>query len=169
MGLFSILLSMMQSDVNQFGFQTTALKNSNNSTAGTMILTDTENTRLIYGNNRVYVGHTVCGADANPPGSQQWSFQWQAPDSNVGDIIFYLSSLATNHNHSPYGDDTYVNIITMSPHQGAMMEMENYAGWNLLGLPLDVEDSNYNTLFPDAIQNTLYSDTWIDMVYTLVI
>ena len=36
-------------------------------------------------------------------------------------------------------------------------------GWNLVGLPLDVEDSNYLTIFPDAIENTLYS---FDDAYT---
>ena len=29
--------------------------------------------------------------------------------------------------------------------------------WNIIGLPLGVEDSDYLTLFPDAILNTLYS------------
>ena len=29
--------------------------------------------------------------------------------------------------------------------------------WNMVGLPLGVEDSDYLTLFPDAINNTLYS------------
>ena len=32
-----------------------------------------------------------------------------------------------------------------------------------MGLPLDVEDSNYLTIFPDAIENTLYS---FDDAYT---
>ena len=155
--LYTILFTMVQDDVNQFGFQTTALKNSNNSNTGTMILTDTENTRLIYGNNRVYVGHTVCGADAYPPGSKQWSFQWQAPDSDVGDITFYLSSLATNHNHSSNGDDTYVQTITLSPPLTETIEVVNTEGWNLVGLPLEVEDPSYTTLFPESIEGTLYS------------
>ena len=60
---YTIMLTMVQDDVNQFGFQTTALKTSNNSTAGDFILTDSDETRLMYGNNREYVGHTVCGAE----------------------------------------------------------------------------------------------------------
>ena len=35
--------------------------------------------------------------------------------------------------------------------------------WNLVGLPLEVEDSNYLTLFPNAIENTLFS---FDDAYT---
>jgi len=116
--LFAIVFSMDEEDVNQFGFQTVALKASNNSNVGTFSLTDEVNTRLIEddhnGTDRIYVGHTVCGADVDPPGSIQWSFNWQAPDSDVGNINFYLSSLATNHNHSTSGDHTYTQVITMS-------------------------------------------------------
>jgi len=102
--LFAIVFSMDEEDVNQFGFQTVALKSSNNSNAGTFSLIDEENTRLMSGMGRTYVGHTVCGADVDPPGSIQWSFDWQAPGSDVGDINFYLSSLATNQNHSTSGN-----------------------------------------------------------------
>ena len=31
------------------------------------------------------------------------------------------------------------------------------AGWNLIGLPVDAEDGNYLALFPEALENTLYS------------
>ena len=116
--LYTILFSMEQDNVNQFGFQTVALKDSDNSNIGTFSLTDEENTRLIEddhnGSDRIYVGHTVCGADADPEGSLQWSFTWQAPESDVGDIKFYLSSLATNHNHSTSGDHTYTQVLTLS-------------------------------------------------------
>ena len=112
--LFAIFFSMDEEDVNQFGFQTVALKSSNNSNAGTFSLTDEENTRLMSGMGRTYVGHTVCGADVDPPGSIQWSFNWQAPGSDVGDINFYLSSLATNHNHSTSGDHTYTQMLTLA-------------------------------------------------------
>ena len=38
-------------------------------------------------------------------------------------------------------------------------------GWNMIGLPVAVEDANYLALFPDAIENTLYS---FDEGYQLV-
>ena len=114
---YKIVFSIREENVNQFGFQTVALKESNNSNAGTFTLTDSENTRLIEddhnGSDRIYVGHTVCGADAEPPGFRQWSFNWQAPAEDVGDINFYLSALTANHNHSASGDQTYTQIITL--------------------------------------------------------
>ena len=30
-------------------------------------------------------------------------------------------------------------------------------GWNMVGLPLEVEDSNYLTIFPESTEGTLYS------------
>ena len=75
--LYTIVFAMDEEEVNQFGFQTVVLKVSNNSNAGTFSLTDEENTRLMSGMGRTYVGHTVCGADVDPQGSIQWSFNWQ--------------------------------------------------------------------------------------------
>ena len=31
------------------------------------------------------------------------------------------------------------------------------SGWNIVGLPLDVEDASYSILFPESIEGTLYS------------
>ena len=36
-------------------------------------------------------------------------------------------------------------------------------GWNIVGLPMEVEDPNYLTIFPDAIENTFFS---FDGAYT---
>ena len=129
---------MDEEDVNQFGFQTVALKSSNNSNAGTFSLIDEENTRLMSGMGRTYVGHTVCGADVDPPGSLQWSFDWQAPGSDVGDIKFYLSSLATNHSHSTLGDNTYTQVITLSYNDVMMGDLDGDGIINILDIILEV-------------------------------
>ena len=130
--LYTIVFGMDEEEVNQFGFQTVALKVSNNSNAGTFSLTDEENTRLMSGMGRTYVGHTVCGADVDPPGSIEWSFNWQAPSSDIGDINFYLSSLATNHNHSTSGDHTYTQVITMSYNDVVLGDLDGNGTINIL-------------------------------------
>ena len=116
--ILTIVLSMEEGNLNQFGFQTVTLRSSNNANAGTFSLTDPVETRLIEddhnGSDRIYVGHTVCGADTDTQGSKQWSFQWQAPSQDIGDIQFYLSAIATNHNHSSNGDHTYTQVVTLS-------------------------------------------------------
>jgi hypothetical protein len=37
------------------------------------------------------------------------------------------------------------------------MEISHSAGWNLVGLPIEVEDSPYEILFPESVDGTLYS------------
>jgi len=37
------------------------------------------------------------------------------------------------------------------------LQINHLSGWNLVGLPLNVENSYYNVLFPDAINGTLFS------------
>ena len=134
--LYTIQFSMEEEDVNQFGFQTVALKTSDNSNAGTFSLVDEENTRLMSGMGRTYVGHTVCGADADPEGFQQWIFNWLAPDSDVGDVKFYLSSLATNHNHSTTGDHTYTQVITLSYNETILGDLDGNGTINILDVIL---------------------------------
>ncbi len=138
----NFLLNMEQDGVNQFGFQTVALRSSNNSNAGEFNITDTYNTRLIEddhnGSDRIYVGHTVCGADTETPGSIQYAFNWQAPTADIGDIKIYLSALATNHSHSTWGDNTYTQIITLSYNDGMMGDLDGNGVINILDIIVEV-------------------------------
>ena len=131
---------MEEDNVNQFGFQTVALKASNNTNVGTFSLTDTDETRLIEddhnGSDRIYVGHTICGADTDTLGVKQWLFNWLAPDSDVGDVKFYLSSLATNHNHSTTGDHTYTQVITLSYNETILGDLDGNGTINILDVIL---------------------------------
>ena len=134
--VYSMIVSVSQENLNQFGFQTVALQESNDSNVGNFILIDEETTRIIedehHGTDRIYVGHTVCGADAESIGSNQWEFEWQAPDDNVGNIEIYLSTLAANHNHSTSGDDTYFQIITLTPQTILLGDINNDGIINVL-------------------------------------
>jgi len=37
------------------------------------------------------------------------------------------------------------------------IEVENIPDWNLVGLPLEIENASYSNLFPESIEGTLYS------------
>ncbi len=41
--------------------------------------------------------------------------------------------------------------------QSETITIDYVQDWNLLGLPLEVEDASYNSLFPEALYGTLYS------------
>ena len=140
--VYSMIVSISQENLNQFGFQTVALRESNDSNVGNFILIDEETTRIIedehHGTDRIYVGHTVCGADAETIGSNQWEFEWQSPDENVGNIEIYLSTLAANHNHSTSGDDTYFQIITLTPQTILLGDLNEDGQINVLDVVLEV-------------------------------
>ena len=175
--VISIILSMAQVGVNQFGFQTVALRNSTNTNAGLFLLTDTDETRLIEddhnGSDRIYVGHTICGADTDTLGGKQWSFQWQAPSQDIGNIQFYLSAIATNHNHATSGDDTYTQIITLTPQNIVFGDINEDGTLNILDIVLIINMilSNEYSLFADVnedgLLNVLDAVLLIDMILNL--
>jgi hypothetical protein len=140
--VYSMIVAIFQENLNQFGFQTVALRESNDSNVGNFTLIDEETTRIIedehHGTDRIYVGHTVCGADAESIGSNQWEFEWQAPDEDVGNIEIYLSTLAANHNHSTSGDDTYFQIIILSPQTVLLGDLNEDGQINVLDVVTEV-------------------------------
>ena len=106
-------VKMKQAGLTKFGFSALALKSSTNTTIGTFAISDVLRLRTYADGARKYVGHTPCGADAAD--STQWEFTWQAPATNVGNIVLYMGALAANHNHSTSGDFTYKKSIILSP------------------------------------------------------
>lgn len=113
--VYSCTVGISQSGVDKMGFSCLALKDINNTTIGTFTLTDPARTRTYVDGIRNYVSHKPCAADAATVGINQWSFDWQAPSTNVGNITLYLGALATNHNHATSGDSPYTRSVTLTP------------------------------------------------------
>ena len=113
--LFDATVILRQPGRDKFGFVGLALKDIDNSTIGNFTIDDEVRTRTFNDGPRNYVSHTPCGADAVPPDSLSWTFHWQAPTTNVGEITLYLAGLASNHSHSLGGDDTYTLSIRLVP------------------------------------------------------
>lgn len=121
---YTVTIDMTEATIDKFGFQVIALKDNGNTFVGSYTLTDPTNTRLINGSGgKKYIGSTPCGSDADPVGSLGWTFDWMAPTTNEGDITFYLASLATNHNHSTSGDNTYTQTLTLSANTTDIREI----------------------------------------------
>ena len=71
--------------------------------------------------------------------------------------------------HTPYADsDAYMDVtidftkeymydLVCTESQSEEISIYYEANWNLVGLPLDVEDASYTTLFPESMEGTLYS------------
>ncbi len=78
------------------------------------------------------------------------------------------ASCCTLHDRDRDGDldltgidesDDYIYVFENLGTDLDQMTVDHISGWNLLGLPLQVSNSNYQAIFPDAITGTLYSFT----------
>ena len=99
--VYTMTLSHTQTGISLFGFQLTVLNNTNNSKAGTIIITSPSTTQIDTG-TRDYLQHTQSGTAGW--GSIDWTFNWKAPNTNVGDVVFYAIVNASDNNNSSAGD-----------------------------------------------------------------
>ena len=82
-------------------------------------------------------------------------------------VIPELELVMGTHSLDTYVGDPYTPLLGFMynsiaplfdlPDYNVNHESNYYADWNLVGLPLDVEDAAYNTLFSESIDGTLYS------------
>ena len=59
-------------------------------------------------------------------------------------------------------DCAWIDVVEFPPTGSTEPPVDNLefmvsSGWNMVGLPLNVENSNYENLFPNAVANTLFS------------
>lgn len=98
-------------DAPRYGFSITALDDEENP-AGDFALINESNTSFgALGNGRQYVGHRA--ADA----TNEWIFEWTAPDMDAGPITFYYVINATNGDGSPGGDYVETGSTSIQPFE----------------------------------------------------
>ena len=100
--------------------------------------------------------------DSQSEGYPVWT-DWEAGQRDV----YFLNRngiVDTTFNITPYDpgnpeDYTYImNLILDLRNEDASNDgIEYQSGWNMVGLPLEVEDTYYQTLFSNAFNNALYS------------
>jgi hypothetical protein len=94
----------------RWGFELTALKNSDNTMAGTLTSTSAF-TRTQDFAGKTYISHTTLNPpndgtfSGSPAGS--WTFTWTAPAAGAGTVTFYAAGNAANGNGTQFGDFIY--------------------------------------------------------------
>lgn len=114
---YTITLDYTESAKTKFGFELTPLRKSDNKLAGTLKATANTTkvvTGTVNGNSRDYMTQTSNG-NTFSNNNAKWSFEWKAPSSNVGDIIFYVALNVTNADKTDNGDEVYIKQFTFSP------------------------------------------------------
>ncbi len=114
---YQIVLSYKESGKSKFGFMVTAL-NSNNTAAGTFNNLNSRTgtfSSTVSGSTRYYIEHSSQGTSSVASDSAAWVFEWTAPNSNVGDIKFYIALNVADNNGGTGGDVIYNKTVTLAP------------------------------------------------------
>ena len=110
-GSYSLAIEVNVPNIKKFGFMVVAIDSATKKNAGTWWITEPLNTHIIEGEapvtDRMYVTHTADGTVPTATGKSKRNFRWQAPKNNVGTIIFYYVTNATNKNDASNGDKLY--------------------------------------------------------------
>jgi hypothetical protein len=111
---YQIIVRHTTSDTTrrQWGFQMTALGGGNR--AGDFQPLNNL-TQLDSFNGRQYIEHTFNGSFSGQIGGAMWSFNWVAPSSDVGPVIFYAAGNQANQSGSEIGDRIYITNVTVNP------------------------------------------------------
>ncbi|MBA3514848.1 MAG: PQQ-dependent sugar dehydrogenase [Pyrinomonadaceae bacterium] len=101
----------------RWGFQLTALDsadvkagNLQNTSSLTQIL-DNQGP----GNSRQYIEHTSLGTFAGQQGGASWTFNWQAPSTDIGPVVFYAAGNHANNDGNSSGDHIYSTFVASAP------------------------------------------------------
>ena len=98
--------------------------------------------------------------------------EWEAVQREIY-ILNRTGIVDTTFNITPYdpnNPDDYAYILNLildirnETWDQASITVDYQSSWNIVGLPLEVEDANYQSLFPNAQSGTLYS---FDLTYQL--
>ena len=94
-----------------------------------------------------------------PPGTYQLTVydtygDGMCCDFGMGDFTILIDDVIVGHG----GDFLFEDVTTIVIGGDIESLAVDYAqGWNMVGLPLEMEDAHYQTLFPNAYNNAMYS------------
>lgn len=149
--IIEITISMNFPNKNKFGFEMTALSELGEGTPGAFItnnpLDQTTLTASVDGATREYICHFM--AD----NTDTWTFQWESPSNNVGDITFYYAVNAADGNGNAMGDDVYKDSFIVTRGTVGIDEI-NLS--NLLSINQKPQTNQYQLLYNNLKMGTYH-------------
>jgi uncharacterized repeat protein (TIGR01451 family) len=101
----------------RWGFQLTVLDGADEK-AGILQSTDPFTQVLNNagpGNARQYIEHTSAGTFQGQQGGATWTFDWTAPATDVGTVLFYAAGNHANNDGNSSGDHIYSTFVASAP------------------------------------------------------
>jgi hypothetical protein len=109
-----------------FGFQVTALQDTDNASISTWANNTTSNTQLSNAGGRQYFEQSAVASD------NKFNAEWTAPVSGTGNVTFYYAGNAVNGTGSTSGDEVVVGTTSFTELTVSTSGLEN------LGISLDI-------------------------------
>src|SRR5215204_4784794 len=102
----------------RWGFELTVLDNASDEKAGD--LHESDGTTQILNNAgpssaRQYIEHTAAGTFIGQQNGASWTFNWTAPDTDVGPVTFYAAGNQANNDGNTSGDYIYKTFVASAP------------------------------------------------------
>jgi hypothetical protein len=108
---YSVALTITKPGQAKFGLCIVSL-NSSNANAGSIIVTNTNETQILTSGGKNYLTHRNGGAVATD--TKTFTFDWVAPAAGTGTVNVYYAGNATNNNGNTSGDFIYNNSVTLT-------------------------------------------------------
>lgn len=102
----------------RWGFELTVLDTASDEKAGDLQSTDGLTQVLNNagpGSARQYIEHTAAGTFIGQQNGASWTFNWTAPATDVGPVIFYAAGNHANNDGNTSGDYIYKTFVVSAP------------------------------------------------------
>jgi len=139
-GLYNLYVNL-SSGTPRYGFQITALDQNNNS-AGTFTITDVNKTQASSLGGRQYVGHK------NASSNNAWSFRWQAPATDIGQVTFYFTGCGANNDADKTGDVIYRGRATATTSVFSQLDLTGMK-------PINADEEQALKIYPNPFSEQL--------------
>jgi hypothetical protein len=122
---YPITVDLSQEGQLRWGFQMTALDELLQG-AGTFAPSDANTQRQAAFDivtDRRYISHTEPGTAAGQANGNSWTFQWIAPETDVGPVTLYAAGNAADNSDTSTGSNDYIYTTTATisaPEPGAL-------------------------------------------------
>ncbi len=137
---YTITVEVNQASLLRFGFQMVALKDKDNSNAGTFTPSDGSRNQVTPGygilSDRKYITYTFKSTSATSVGKDVWTFDWTAPQTDEGTITFYAAGIAANNDGNDLGDYCYTSSLKIN----SIAQQVKDSDFSLLAFPNPTKD-----------------------------
>ncbi|MBI1748385.1 MAG: hypothetical protein HYR55_17650 [Acidobacteria bacterium] len=115
--VYPITVTIAQPAQKKWGFQLAVRAQDTGEQAGIIEITDSRNTVVDVSQGVQFINQTRAGAQEGVvDGPVSWTFNWRAPDTVMGDVVFHAAGNAADGDGSYAGDYIYTDSkVAMAP------------------------------------------------------